>query len=112
MLFYGCEVALRNVPNLQVIGVLRAGGNVSAAALFDLICLWGVVLPVALLTSFLGLPFLAVFIITYLCEDISKTILCLTFFFKEKWLKPVTEEGKAALIAYQAEKRSHSRRAP
>lgn len=106
LLFYGLEIALRNIPNLQIIGILRAGGNVSAAALFDLVCLWGLVIPVALLTSYLGLPLFAVFVITYLCEDVSKTVLCLIFFFKEKWLMPVTEEGRAALAAYRAEGQS------
>lgn len=47
LLFYGCEIALRNVPYVQVVGVLRAGGNVMAATVFDLICLWGLAIPAA-----------------------------------------------------------------
>lgn len=42
--------------------------------------------------------------IAYLCEDLPKTILCLIWFVKEKWLRPVTEEGKAGLARYLEEK--------
>ncbi len=105
LLFYGFEITLRNIPIIQIIGILRAGGNVTAAGIFDLVCLWGLVIPVSLVCAYFKLPLLTVFMIAYLCEDLSKTVLCLIFFFKEKWLKPVTEEGRAGLAAYRAEKK-------
>lgn len=104
LLFYGFEIALRNFPNLQVLGVLRAGGNVVAGSFFDLLCLWGLSIPSAFLASRLGAPFLAVFAVAYLCEDVPKSILCLIFFFKGKWIKPVTKEGKEGFLLYQKEK--------
>ena len=39
----------------------------------------------------------------YLGEDIPKSILCLLHFRSMRWLKPVTEEGRAGLKAYREE---------
>ena len=44
-------------------------------------------------TTRLALPFVWVFILAYLTEDIPKAVLCLQRFFSKKWLKPVTPEG-------------------
>ena len=46
---------------------------------------------------------LGVVILAYLGEDIPKSILCLLHFRSMRWLKPVTEEGRAGLKAYREE---------
>ena len=40
---------------------------------------------------------------TYQGEDIPKSILCLLHFKRMRWIRPVTEEGRAGLRDYQGE---------
>ena len=51
----------------------------------------------------LHLSFLGVVILAYLGEDIPKSILCLLHFKSMRWIRPVTEEGRAGLRDYQGE---------
>jgi len=105
ILFYGLEQPLRNIPYIHIDGVFRSGGDTVTGAIFDAICLWLVSLPVAFLSARVWrLPFVTVFILAYLCEDILKGILCFWHFLSWKWLRPVTEEGKRGLAEYNAKK--------
>jgi putative MATE family efflux protein len=98
MIVYSLEMPIRNIPYIQIVGVFRSGGDTTTGVYYDLICLWGLSLPVTLLTAFVfKLPFVPVFAIMYLTEDIIKTILCLKHFKSKKWLRPVTPEGQIAL---------------
>ncbi len=98
LLIYGCEMPLRNIPYLMVVGIFRPGGNSKLALVCDLVGLWLVAIPIAFIISFvIKLPFLAVFLIMFLAEDLPKTVLCLITFIRNKWIAPVTEEGKLAL---------------
>ena len=97
----GLEVAFRNIPYTQVVGVFRAGGDTLAPMFFDLGCLWLVALPSAwLCANVFHLPFLAVVAAAYLGEDLPKAICCLIHFRSKKWIKPVTPEGRAGLEEY------------
>ena len=105
LMVYGLEIWLRTIPYVQIVGVFRSGGDTSTGALLDLGCLWGLSLPLTLIAAFvLDLPFALVFATMYLGEDIVKTCLCLIHFKKEKWLFPVTAEGKEGLARWRAEK--------
>ncbi len=98
LLIFGCEMPLRNIPYLMVVGIFRPGGNSKLAMICDLICLWLISIPVTFTIAFIiKLPFIYVFLIMFLAEDLPKTILCLITFIKNKWIAPVTEEGKLAL---------------
>lgn len=100
--FCGIEVALRNITYVQVVGVFRSGGDTFTGMLCDLLPLWLVAIPSAwLAANVFHTPFLVVVMCAYLGEDIPKTILCLRHFRSQKWLKPVTREGKAGLEAYR-----------
>ena len=103
MLVYGLEIALRNIPYIQVVGIYRSGGDTFTAAIFDIGCLWLLSIPATALAAYLGAPFLLVFAITYIVEDWPKCVCCLIHFKKGTWIKPVTEEGRAGLAAYRAE---------
>jgi len=106
-LFYGLEQPIRNVAYIEVDGIYRSGGDAVTGAVLDILCLWCISIPVAFLCARVWqLPFVWVFAITYLAEDIPKTILCLIHLASDKWLKPVTPEGKAGLEAYKR-RRSH-----
>ena len=103
--FCSAEVVFRNVPYVQVVGVFRSGGDTFYGMLYDLGSLWLVSIPAALLAAqVFHLPFLGVVAAAYLGEDIPKTILCLWHFKTQRWLKPVTEEGKAGLAEYRKQR--------
>jgi len=103
-IFCSCEVAFRNIPYVQVVGVFRSGGDTLHGMLYDLGSLWLVSIPAALLAAYVfHWPFTAVVAAAYLGEDIPKCLLCLRHFFSMRWLRPVTPEGRAGLDAYRAE---------
>ena len=102
--FCGVEIALRNIPYVQVVGVFRSGGDTLTGVICDLIPLWLVSLPTAwVVANVFHAPFLVVVICAYLGEDLPKVIMCLLHFRTGKWLKPVTPEGRAGLEAYRRE---------
>ena len=103
LLIYGLEIAMRNIPYIQVVGIYRSGGDTFTAAIFDIGCLWLLSIPATALAAYLGAPFLLVFAITYMVEDWPKCVCCLIHFRRGGWIKPVTEEGRAGLEAYRAE---------
>ena len=103
-IFCSLEYCFRNISYVQVVGVFRSGGDTLTGMIFDLASLWIVAIPLALLSArVLHLSFLGVVILAYLGEDIPKSILCLIHFKSMRWLKPVTEEGRAGLKAYREE---------
>ena len=87
--------------------MFRSGGDTLTGMIFDLASLWVVAIPLALLgTRVLHVSFLGVVILAYLGEDIPKSILCLLHFRSMRWLKPVTEEGRAGLKARKNNRRT------
>ncbi len=107
LMVYALEIPLRNIPYIQIVGVFRSGGDTATGVLYDLTCLWGLSLPATLLAAFVfDLPFVAVFTVMYLCEDVVKALLCIRHFRSTKWLLPVTSAGKAGLELWRAASRN------
>ena len=103
LVVYALEIPLRNIPYIQIVGVFRSGGDTATGVFYDLFCLWGLSLPATLIAAFLlDLPFVAVFVVMYLCEDVVKVFLCLRHFRSAKWILPVTPEGRAGLESWRA----------
>ena len=101
-IFCSLEYWFRNISYVQVVGVFRSGGDTLTGMLCDLCSLWFVSIPLALLASrVLHLSFIGVVVCAYLGEDIPKSILCMLHFRSLRWLKPVTEEGRAGLKDYR-----------
>ncbi len=101
-IFCSLENCFRNISYIQVVGVFRSGGDTLTGMLFDLGSLWIVAIPLAYVAAqVLHLPFLGVVMCAYLGEDIPKSILCMLHFKSMRWLKPVTEEGRAGLQDYR-----------
>lgn len=102
-LFIGCELPIKMIAYVQVVGIFRSGGDTFAAMLCDVGSLWVLAIPAAFAAAKLfSLPFLAVFVIAYLAEDIPKSIFCIIRHRSLRWLKPVTEqgiEGKAKFLS-------------
>lgn len=101
ILFVAIENVLRMIPYVQVVGIFRSGGDTLVGMLCDVSSLWILAIPAAAISAkVLSLPFVAVFMIAYLAEDIPKAVFCLIHFKSLKWLKPVTKEGIAGKKAY------------
>ena len=106
-LFCALEMPLRNIPYIQIVGVFRSGGDTLYGMFCDVSTLWVVAVPVAWLAANVWhLPFVWVFLLAYLTEDVPKVALCLQRFFSKKWLRPVTPEGIAGLQRWKQQKQN------
>lgn len=97
------EMPIRNIPYIQIVGIFRPGGDTKTAAFYDLVTVFLLSLPATYIAAFvLKLPFAVVFAVMLIFEDWIKTALCIRHFRSNKWIMPVTDEGKAALAEYLA----------
>lgn len=98
LVIYGIWTMVRNVPYLTVVGILRPGGETVMGMVIEIGALWCFAVPMTYIAANVwGLPFLAVYAIMYLCEDIPKAIFFIIYWFSGKWIRPVTEAGKRGL---------------
>ncbi len=103
LVIFAAWMIMRNIPYLLVVGILRPGGDTLMAMLTEIGALWCFSLPMTFLAANVwGLPFLAVYAVMYLCEDIPKAIIFLMYWRSGKWIKPVTEVGKRALEEFRS----------
>ena len=95
------EFPLQVAPYGLVVGVFRSGGDTLTGAIIEFVCLWVFSLPLTWLSANVWhLPFVMIFAISKLAEDTPKLVMSLIHFFRKKWIRPVTPEGKAGLSAY------------
>ncbi|MBO7208276.1 MAG: MATE family efflux transporter [Clostridia bacterium] len=101
MLIYALETPVRNIPYVGIVGIFRSGGDTKKSMQYDLLTLWCVAVPITFIAALVfKLPFLAVFLCSYISEDYLKAFLCIRYFRSKKWIKPITETGKKALAEY------------
>lgn len=102
MTIYAVEMPIRNIQYLQIVGIFRSGGDTVTGVKFDLSTLWMMSLPATLIAVYIiKVPFVVAFAVMYIFDDYPKTVLCLRYYRSLKWLKPVTDEGKAALKEFK-----------
>ena len=102
LLIYGLELPMRNIPYIMIVGIFRPGGDTIMGMKLDLFSQWALSIPATFLAAFVfDLPFIAVFAIMYIFEDYLKSFLCLRHFFSERWIQPVTEEGRHGYAEYR-----------
>lgn len=102
MAIYAVEMPIRNIPYIQVVGIFRSGGDTVTGVKYDLMTLWLLSLPAVLIAVYIiKVPFVVAFAVMYIFEDYLKTYLCLKHYRSLRWLKPVTDEGKAALTEFK-----------
>ncbi|MDO4543388.1 MAG: MATE family efflux transporter [Clostridia bacterium] len=95
LIFYGIEVGLRNVPYIGVVGIFRAGGDTRIGLIGDVVVNYAVLVPtVALCGLVFKLPFIATFFIMQITDDVLKCIIYLPYYLKNRWIKPVVEQGE------------------
>ena len=98
LIYYLCELPLRNIPYITIVGIFRAGGDTKIGLLYDTIGLWLLAIPTVWLGArVLNLNLTTVFLIMLLIEDVPKSTLCLMRLFSRKWIRPVTDQGESAL---------------
>lgn len=91
LMIYGLECPLRNLPYISIVGIFRPGGDARTGMLYDMPCLWLIALPLAIVLGLVvKLPFLTVYLLTLLSEDIPKSILCVRHTLSGRWVKSVT----------------------
>lgn len=101
MTVYACEIPIRNIPYIQIVGIFRPGGETARGLYYDIGCLWGLSIPATAIAAYvLKLDFVLVYIIMYIFEDIPKSILCIKYYLTKKWIKPVTQAGREGLRQY------------
>ena len=81
----------------------RAGGEAVFGTVLEISCLFALSVPATWVAGMvLHLPFLAVFAFLY-TNEILRLIFELWYTRSGKWVKPVTEAGKAALPGFREE---------
>lgn len=105
MLIYSIAIGIKNVNYVSIAGIFRAGGETQKGMKYDIIGLWILSLPATFIAAFIiKLPFVAVYAVSHIFEDYVKCILCIRYFRTMNWIKPVTENGRAALEDYHSKK--------
>ena len=88
--------------NWILVGVYRAGGESKMGFYFEIIAIWLLSVPLVSLGGLVWkLSFPVVFALSY-SEDFAKLGVQLWYMFSNRWIKPVTEEGRRGLAEYKA----------
>ncbi len=98
LIIYAVWTVVRNFSYLTVVGIFRPGGDTTVSMVVELVVLWLISVPLTYVAAnVLGLPFLTVYAIMYLAEDLPKLIFFLLYHRSGRWIRPVTDMGKQAL---------------
>ena len=96
--------ALIRMGNWTMNDTFRAAGDATTGTVMEIIFMWVVVLPTVWLGGMVWhWPTLVVFACCYIDEPI-RYILMQRHLFSGKWIRPVTPEGKAALVGWKPER--------
>ena len=80
----------------------RASGDAVTGTVLEIVFMYAMVLPCVLVSGFvLKLPYWAIFLCCYIDEPI-RYVLMQRHFYSGRWIRPVTDQGKAALAAFRA----------
>ncbi len=103
LVIYSLWNIVRNIPYLTVVGIFRPGGDTVMGMVTELAVLWLFSVPLTFVAAnIFHLPFLTVYLIMYLCEDIPKSIIFLLYYRSGKWIRPVTEAGQRGLEQFKS----------
>jgi Na+-driven multidrug efflux pump len=98
LIIYAVWIIIRNFPYLTVVGIFRPGGDTTMGMIVEIGALWMFAVPMVYIAANVWhLPFLAVYALMYLCEDLPKTVFFVYYWFSGKWIRPVTDAGRDAL---------------
>ncbi len=101
LLIYGVASVIR-MGNWIQNDTYRASGDAVYGTVLEIAFMYCLVLPCVLISGFvLKLPYWAIFLCCYIDEPI-RYVLMQIHLYSGKWVKPVTDAGKAALPDFQA----------
>ncbi len=93
--------ALIRMGNWVQNDTFRAAGDAAYGTILEIVFMWVMVIPCVWTAGMVfHWPTLAVFVCCYVDEPI-RYVLMQVHLFRGKWIKPVTEEGKAAMIGWK-----------
>ncbi len=93
-------VAIIRMGNWTQNDTFRAAGDATFGTVLEIVFMWTMVIPCVWLTGMVWkLPTLAVFVCCYIDEPI-RYVMMQVHLFRGKWIKPVTPEGKRAIIGW------------
>ncbi|MBQ9262656.1 MAG: MATE family efflux transporter [Clostridia bacterium] len=96
LLIAGCMLPFRFFNTINIVGVLRAGGDTIFSMILDAGSVWIIGVPcVALATVALGLPIEGIFLFSFI-EELFKICVGLPRFLSNKWINNLTTIGKEA----------------
>ena len=99
--------ALIRMGNWAQNDTYRSAGDAVYGTVLEIVFMWIMVIPCVWMSGMVWkLPTLVVFAFCYVDEPI-RFVLMQIHLFRGTWIKPVTEEGKAALKKFQQELRSN-----
>ena len=99
LLLAGCVMPIRHFNTINIVGVLRAGGDTVFSMLLDAGSVWIIGVPcVAIATVVLGLPITGVFLAAVV-EEFFKLLVGLPRFLSGKWINNLTAIGKREAAA-------------
>lgn len=101
--FYGLAAVIR-MGNWIQNDTYRASGDAVYGTVLEIVFMYLMLIPLVLLSGFVWkLPYWAIFICCYVDEPI-RYFLMQRHFYSKKWIKPVTEQGRAALSPFLKER--------
>ena len=93
-------VAIIRMGNWIQNDTYRASGDAVTGTVLEIVFMYAMLLPCVLVSGFvLHLPYWAIFLCCYIDEPI-RYVLMQRHFYSGKWIRPVTELGRAALPAF------------
>lgn len=97
-------VAVIRMGNWTQNDTFRAGGDATYGTILEIVFMWLLVVPCVYLTGMVWhAPTLLVFAACYIDEPI-RYVLMQVHLFRGKWMKPVTPEGRRALVGWTPKK--------
>ena len=94
LLIAGCTMPFRFFNTINIVGVLRAGGDTLFSMALDAGSVWIIGVPcVAIATKALGLPIEGIFLASFV-EEVLKIAVGLPRFLSGKWINNLTTIGK------------------
>lgn len=93
IMLYGASafVFLQSISAMNIVGIMRSGGDTRAAMVIDVGTLWLVSLPVGLTVGYVFHLAPPLVYLCMSCDEVIKVFICLWRYRKDKWLHNVTK---------------------
>ncbi len=103
-----CAAAVIRMCNWVQNDTYRSAGDAVYGTVLEIVFMYFMVLPAVYLSGMrLGAPILIVFACCY-CDEPIRFVLMQIHMYSAKWIKPVTDEGRAALPAFRERLKSRA----